>query len=389
VQLAPDVGGDGTINGDEVMVVWQNATLGIIQAVRIEVSGTFNLGVASFTRAVSSGPNDGAPAIAKTGGPAGRFLIVWEDLVASSRTIKGSVVDRGLNILHSSVPITVPGAKQDRDVDVDGDGQHWVVAYQTRKDSSPADGDVECAWVTWHGPTQKIYANGPFTVAGGFNNDEANPAVAFLADSALVSWASYRAPNVYDAHVRSIDHFSCLNCEGAFAVDVSAATDARFLAMAVRSYRNAMLVWEARDATTSVGVLKGRRFTEAAGQHLSGSNNPCGLGGLGISSCPRPSNANYRLRLEHAEPNRPAFLILGLDAASIACGPCQIVVDPFTGLVVPAGLTNAWGNASFQFQLPTNLSLVTFRGQWVVVASQPACAALGVDFSLQVIVQLP
>jgi hypothetical protein len=52
-------------------------------------------------------------------------------------------------------------------------------------------------------------------------------------------------------------------------------------------------------------------------------------------------------------------------------------------------LTNAWGNASFQFQLPTNLSLVTFRGQWVVVASQPACAALGVDFSLQVIVQLP
>ncbi len=71
-------------------------------------------------------------------------------------------------------------------------------------------------------------------------------------------------------------------------------------------------MWGSTDATTFESDIVAQRFDEAAGRSwdLGGG---CGLGGKAIVSCGKPGNAGFTIRLQHAAPASPAWLIRSPD----------------------------------------------------------------------------
>src|SRR5690606_28722082 len=92
------------------------------------------------------------------------------------------------------------------------------------------------------------------------------------------------------------------------------------------------------------------------------------------------------LRLEHAEPNVPVFLIIGPYAlqqiGQMRCGPCSFI-DPLRGFAFGLGATDAFGNAAVNLPLPPTGTLSSgFQFAWLP-SSAPGCPTLGLSFSRQ------
>jgi hypothetical protein len=147
------------------------------------------------------------------------------------------------------------------------------------------------------------------------------------------------------------------------------------------------MVWESVDPGTGTGTIRARRFHQETGSTGTVTNAACGSDASVHSTCARAGNLGFRLRLEHAEPARPVFVLLQprhvlIGIRLVACGSCTTLLDPFRSLVLPLGVTDAHGNASIGLPIQASLTAAYVTYQFGIVPSTSAgCPALGLSFS--------
>lgn len=351
-----DIGGDLTTDGTEAIVVDRT----MAQRVNIPNGGTPSTVGAAVTLLPSGGLFNSAR-ITKSGGPDGRWMMGADDF---SDNFVGRVFDRTLTPL---TPETILVAGPDKRAhELDGDGTQFMIAYE-----SPVhpNGDIECR--------SAIYRDGALTLGtpvpaltGAAN--QLDPAIGFTGDSYVVVQS-------FGSHdIKAINPVTCDECEpmvsvSSFALDVHIGTQ-----YAGGGGTQAMIAW--RGSNDDVNI---QRY-DTAGQYTD-LGGGCGAGGRALTSCPQQANAGFEHRLAAGSPLASAFLVLGFDRIDAACGPCTLVPNPFTGLILSAGLVGADGSATLAMPIPDDVSVtgISFYDQWVTlpVLSSPTCAALSADLS--------
>lgn len=366
-----DLGGDHHDLGTWATMVYSNITQGRIEYVRLVIGsdGTLsNLGRGILAAGES-------PSISSDGGVDGRFLVVWSHRAGfSDFWVEGALIDRFTNFL-ATVPVSTSGGAAEVGPHVDGDGLHWVVAYERRPAGTP--GDVVARWITFDARSNTAYMDAETLVAGGSDIQNA-PRVCFLFGDALITYLDQRTGLVYDAFVRSIDHFSCAPCEGTFALATAPASGLlRGFAASASSGGGGVLLWEEQNSS-SVGAIKAQAWGWGTGAVI-GTVADCGPDVYG--TCARRGNSAFALRLEHATPNVPALLMVGPSFDTL-CGTGCPIVDPFRGFVVPVGTTDNRGNLAVSIPLPSAgvIPQVWFQFGFLPMGSA-TCPSLGIDIS--------
>ena len=219
IQINTDVGGESTLLDDDVVVVFDKATRDEIQALQVELraNGTFGFGNVITIGRPTGGTNPSTTAwgrISKSGGATGRYLVTWAQTFAGSgnTAVYGAIIDRNVGVLDALIPIA--GTFRDNDFpDNDGDGTHWIVAYETEAFPGSGDNDIACWSVDWS-PTALAQATlNEVIVEGDLNDNERSAKVCWLGGSALIGYADEVAGVVYDAYVFSVNPFNCQPCE--------------------------------------------------------------------------------------------------------------------------------------------------------------------------------
>jgi hypothetical protein len=116
-------------------------------------------------------------------------------------------------------------------------------------------------------------------------------------------------------------------------------------------------------ATTNTDIIiRAWQTVDGAGGSLGGG---CGTGGTYHATCARSPNRLFAHRLRDSIPGMPAAFILSTVQLGLPCGPCTLVPDPGSGIVL-AMSTSAGGDASVPFGIPSSSPLrgVAFFGQW-------------------------
>ena len=392
-ESAPDIGGSNSGVGwtDDAIVVWRNSTQRRIEAAQFEVHRDTGALRAHDKTTIASGTTTvNLPAISKTSGRAGYHLIAWQREAggASQTDILGAIVDRALTFVTT---FTIASSTNDEDDPaVDGDGTCWVVAYETETTSGSGDNDIACRGVC-RGSGFSVHMTPEVMVEAGTGDDEINPSVAWLRETAVIAHADEVSSGVYDMYAVTVDAFDCTRCEGRFSLDV-AATDDDSVRIATRSmgavsvYEDALLVWDSRDTTTLDHDIDGRLF-EASDGDLRSMGGDCLSGGTVHASCAIVGNASFDFDLVLATPFATCWLLLSPNTGRFPCGSCEIVPDPYTGFVFPGGTTDSNGYAELAVAIPNSpvLQGAAFYCQWMVTGS--SCYGFDLSNGLRVVIE--
>ena len=164
-------------------------------------------------------------------------------------------------------------------------------------------------------------------------------------------------------------------CEGTFPIaSLTNTLNSLDIRMASgRGGERGLLAWFGENSVTETFAFLA---SDGEVQNLGGG---CGAGGTAAATCAAPGTPAFGVRLQHAEPNAQAWLMVGATPANFACGPCAVVPLPVAAL--PAAL-DVHGNAEFSFALPANPSLSgqSLLAQWFV-AAPGGCAGPNWSFS--------
>lgn len=363
--------------GGQALAVWHDATVNSISCRPIGHNGTAL--VLGSTLTVTSGSGDAQPAVSRSGGEAGRLLIAWTRSPAGVGDLYGRVWQRGNTfatattlLVNETLPCEMPA--------VDGDGNTWQLAYE-RTEVGGAD-DILARAVRFDAGALAI--SGPEFVVNVPAITEAQPALAWLASSTLVTWTNSVGVSGWDTYVRSLDPQSCTVCEGTFPLgitanrEVDARVNGKFSAGSFGS-RDAAMVWTSYSGTPGDVLFQRWRARHGAYTSLGGG---CGTGGRATATCATNPNAAFRLRLVGGPPSTTVWGIFGFDRNDYVCTPCTLIPDPFTG-VVWSQTTNAVGDVSLNVPIPAGAGGVQFYLQYVNL--QPTCA-LGIETSTAILV---
>ncbi len=373
-----DVGGDITTSDNDVVVVWAD-TSGHIRAAQIEDSPSRGFHV--FGETVICSGNCSGPAIAESGGSAGRYLVVWNQALSNSdRVIRGVVMDRNLAVLDSLVQVTLSGGASDFNPDVDGDGLQWVVSYLRLLSG---EYDVMCRSVQFHPANPAGTFIGPEMVIEADPRDrEESPAVAWLGGSALVSYVDNNSSQG-DVYGKTVDPFDCTICETQFTLEEGPERTYYVSCASTHSGGadddRALIVWESKGANNA-GEIRARRFLASDGiaTDLGGG---CGSGGTNYATCARTGQSGFRFQVREGR-SATSLLFVGPERIDAGCGPCRLVPDPASSAVVLVS-TSAAGRAEVAVPIPnsTHVRGIKLYSQWLLLSSAGACTRLPGDFS--------
>jgi hypothetical protein len=280
-------------------------------------------------------------------------------------------------------PIAAAGSDEDLP-DVDGDGTHWMVAWQ--RTNATGDHDIVCRTVVYDPVSGTAALGAERVVEGDAGQDELEPAVAWMGESYLIGFVEQFAGADWDVFVRSVESIACQDCEGESLVFNPSTTED---AVAVASQRSggadddeALVAWitTTDEPSTQYGspyleAFAEQRLFRADDGQVVDLGGGCGAGGSASATCASTKErARFGLRLEGAAPGARAFLALGIAPLGGGCGPCRLATDPFALLPLR---TDGVGAASISLPLPPSVSLpgTKFMAQWLVDAPN-GCSAL-------------
>jgi hypothetical protein len=268
---------------------------------------------------------------------------------------------------------------------VAGDGLHWVVAYHQRTSLVAPATDVYCRWVTFEPVTDAAYVGGGVLVEDGPAAQTVG-SVALRANASLLvlSRSQASAGGVHALSGRSLDLFSCAQCEGRFDLDV--VHDVLGVASTSHPFAGAMslMAWESVDTGTGIGEIRARGFVHAIGDATGLVRTACGPDVQVYGTCARASHPDFHLRLEHAEPRRPAVLLLRpgwMPTSTLRCAAACDILDPFRSFCLPAGVTDDHGDLAVPLAIPSDPTQAWSFQFGLVPASAPGCPVLQVSFS--------
>ena len=128
------------------------------------------------------GADFAAPALAKSGGSAGVYVVAWE---RGGNAIEALAVDKDNRILSSRLTVASTTTAH-RAPDVDGNGRDFLVVYQ-RAQSTNGPHDVYGSILRWDGTALRaVTSTMPIE---NTTSDEVMPAVGYLAGKFLVACA--------------------------------------------------------------------------------------------------------------------------------------------------------------------------------------------------------
>ncbi len=390
-EIAPDIGGGLSTGSRRSVCVWRNTTSNSLQAAQIEVTTTtpptLTVGAPLTVVAGSQFVTVGAPTIARASA-ASFWLVAYTETstLTSLRSVRGVVLTSTPTIAQAPFSIAVGSASSAvGNPEVDGDGNHWVVAYEI--DSSLlADINVACVGVTWS-TTALTVALTAARVVGATSSDQRNPSVAWLGNSCLITYTQANGAH-FDVRLASIDPFTCLDCEGAFVVDALGNDAVARVAgdfVGDPTSDEAAILWVPIGGVPAHGNLNLTFFDAIDGTRTS-LGSGC-LAGVVHATCARPANTDFAFQLALAPTAQPAFLLLGWQQVALPCGGCTFYVDPFESIVVPAGTTSATGGARVPCPLPNDpaLSGRSLVAQFALPGG--ACIGMGVTGAIRVTIE--
>jgi hypothetical protein len=282
-----------------------------------------------------------------------------------------------------------PSFSTDREPRIDGNGRTWVCSWTQSLDENPLGSGVLARSFTFDGVA--ISPNtGRITVEDDVNDREHMSAVGWLGDgSCVIPFRDDRVDGGYEIYSASVDLFGCTPCEPTGLEDLVAGAGNSVTGMDVATTlsggstaaEEGLTVWGWSFGASSavLGVLW--RAEDGDSRSIGGS---CGSGGTAHGTCARPGNPDFAFRLRQSVPAASSFLVLSPTSRNLGCGTCNLVPDPFVGLVLAAGNTSAVGAANLPVSIfsSTSLSGVELLAQWIVLDTvSPPCGTLDAHFS--------
>jgi hypothetical protein len=383
------VGGERTELDDDALVVWQQDGVGIrMRQMAVPTSGApFGTTPAATLEANTPGYVKTGPAISRSGGDDGRFLVTWtRSSGADVDDIEGRVVSRNGQPLGTSV--LVSGAEtevQDIMSAVDGDGDRWVVAWSRQELLVPDKWDVAVRALEWNGSALEFATDDEY-LESDFNDSEYTPAVAWTGTSALVVYLDEDGEAV-GRYAKSVDPFTCSECETEMFIAGEAGDSYRTAATAewaggpgTGELDNAWILFDFQPLDSpDTDVLGARYDAPWVPEDLGGG---CAGGGENFNPCAFEGNQDFRAQLVGAAPNAPTFWVVSALPEPFVTGACTWTPKFLPGMVLIPRLTDNDGDASAQAPIPLGTAGLTVFSQWATLHAGGGSPLLGgVSFS--------
>lgn len=388
-----DVGGEATVIGNDVRVVWEHRDNGIKgRLVTFPPGNAPPLLGANFS--VTTSGADTKPAISKSAGPNGFHLIVWQRDGSAANDIFGRVIDRAGAMQTSAFEIAgeFVGSIDQEDPDVDGDGKDFLVAYEQEPFAGSGANSVRVKKVGFDlsqansGSSNAITIGSEVWLDTFFPNAEAiNPAVGFAGDKYFVAFAE-SAPGFldYDLVTHGLDPDTCDQCEVMKLVDFAPTREdvpqiATQRSGSIDAGNELMLTWQSDSVAPQFpGDVRAQRLAVHMPTEVTYVGGGCGLGGqTSLDGDAGIGNKNFAIALEGADFAAPAAINILARLASATytpCGPCN-VLTPDAGTSVSL-LPMVFGQTQRSIPIPCepNLLGVSLTTQWIVLeTTQQPC----------------
>lgn len=362
---SPVVSGEATLFDDDCLVVWLDASFGMIGCT---VAIDQQLQVSATPIVALAGPTASEPAISKQGGNPGLHLLTWVDRTPGlPGRVRAQVVDHDLNLLGPGVFVQNTAQNCGYPA-VDGDGFKFLVAWEEQEVANPSATNVRGKLLTI-GAGGVTSVGGVLDLASTPNDVEFAADVASLGDKFGVVWM--RAVDVPpfgdDAFFRAVSGVGAV-IGPALPLDVTPGTQYRY------EHGPRLIGRVAGDP----GLLADDGLVVFADQNVSTFDSDVGLqqieamgvggpivdlgfgcGPGGLASCSGPAalgNTALAFDLFGAQPLAVPFVFLGLPAPVLTCGVCS-VIQPLVVEFVP----NTAGSATSTLAIPGTSSLIGFQ----------------------------
>ncbi|MBK8098377.1 MAG: hypothetical protein IPK26_14805 [Planctomycetes bacterium] len=383
-QVDPDVGGEATTLNNDVMIVFRDATAGIIELRQVDFDRTSGVGTLGAQMLVA-GPDAGIsrPAIAKSGGAGRKYLVAWD---AGGPYLGVRIVN------HNATPWTggglISGAEPEK-IDVDGDGSRWTVVWNELEPGQPVGGNRNVWAITAVAPAASTtspalaVSGSKRTVAANAQDDEAEPAVAFYGDAttstSTVTWYDATARPASVLSGTNIQRDTNLRSGNPFAVGPASGYQVRWPNFATKlsggatSYEGLLVFWANELATLNGDVYVQRHRVHQGGAYQTIANGCSGGGQLSLDFA-LALGRRTNISLQQADPSVIlGYLLVGIPNQSpMTCLPCTMITNALT-----AGVSVTAGTAGYALFVPGSVSYagMNLDMQFAVISPQiQSCA---------------
>ena len=398
--IEPDAGGERSAD-DEALVVYNRQGEGI-RSIQVNVTAIGTPFVQNEVT-VSTDPDDRKPAISKSGGTTGRYVVAWERyfIFDGDHDIVVRGVDRNNNLLGSEFLLASTIAIDEQDPDVDGDGTSFLVAFE-REDGpeGTGDNDIHANKLTYVGSTL-TFDGGETLVEGDVGDNEVDPAVAFCGPKYYVAWSDedtglFGGLFDYDIAYSALDPDDCTLCEietfvgGSFdqnsrpelaarlsGGDTSSSSD--FIALAWNRLDDGLPF----DGDIVMQQLDGVGPTQAISNLGGGCGNEGVISVVGEVSVGSPS---YEVRIDGGDPTAAiGFLNIAFPMPFVPCDTC--LWSPFD-VVFTKFLSGGSGSQVLNVPCKPNLAGASVDFQWTMLFTTLSPCSLSANVSLSDILRV-
>lgn len=374
-EITPDLASESTVDDNDMTLVWSQD--GEIWGTTIALPSEAGNGTFGTAFRIDGGfGTDSNPAIAKAGGTSGNHLVVWQRLfddgAGNDSDCLARVLDRDGTFLTPETNFTFP-VRDEEDPDCDGDGESWTIAFEASAVIDGADNDIFARKATLDGGLLSL--GDEILLEADLNQNEVDPAVAFLGSKTAIAWSEEVSPGNFDVLLRAVD----ADCEDCSPDLVIASTTDPEGNLEIASKKSGdpgagdacLIVYDKQ--TVGGGNINARQY-EAIGAGGAVSPNlfaSCGGGGLLTLSGAVALNSEVTFDLAGADPlafsGRLAFNPADLFAPFGGC--TWLVWHPSPGLRVTT--TPLLGTDSVTLTLPCDPGLVggQINAQWMVIGT--------------------
>lgn len=388
-ERAPDVGGDAFANADlDAVVVWEETGAGI-RCVQVTVPPSGDPVVVGAPTVLDASPDAADPAISKSGGfdaaTGGRYVVAWETVITGTELVAYLGIDQDCNVL-TPVSFAASGFPIDN-VDVDGDGTEFLIVFESLESAVATTSDIWCQPATFCAAGTSLCGGVAEVLVDVLNDDQRQPAVAFLGSMYAVAWSDSNPGSATDYRigVSNVVRNSCALCNQQVLTGNATAFFSSYPALCAKRSNGVesdegLLTWEQLENSSGNSLLRSHRYRPFNGgtvTPLAGFGG-CGTGGnAGADGAFAVGNPDFKLTLRNADPLSPAaFLMFDTAmAAPTVCGSCTVL----TAQIISPLFAVANGEADVPLPLPCDTGLLGFTMdvQWAVVtppSTTPPCS---------------
>jgi hypothetical protein len=385
----PAVGGEkmaGLAGRDNALIVFEAREPGVLVdyvPIRVAVVNVPVVGTPSVESEVGLGVGK-LPAISRSGGAPGHYLVAYSRLIVDEETIYGGVFTHLGGLIGygpvADVTLLFPSSLHPDNATVDGDGVDFWVAYEARVSSDSSNHDIRARRMHFDAGQSELTVVGPEVIveAAGSNDDEIEPAIAYTGLKYHIAFLDERNTEFgYELAVRELDPEDCSLC-GTDFINVSPIGSMPY-SPAIASQ------WSGIDAPNAVhdqvlvsyesvtfappftGTLLARRFESvgatAASVDLGGG---CAGGGTAGTLNPlAPASPDFMFTLSGASP-AAALGFVNLNPGPATPFPCGTCVGRLPGTLIQRPIAAGSASAVLPIACSTSIVGTVWDYNWIV-----------------------